>query len=128
MSLYKSSPPGHSTFFLLSPTRGNVAPNIAAVHDLQLAVGRLDRTTGQNPSERHHYGHQCGKQNCQFAHGLVLGFFMIRLARKKQAREHTYHTLLRLCSSNKFSSIYSDSSITVHCGPVEPHVQSISEK
>jgi len=37
MPLYKGSPPGHPTFFLLSTAGGNVAADVAAVHDLQLA-------------------------------------------------------------------------------------------
>jgi hypothetical protein len=40
MSVYKSSPPGHSTLLVLSATGGDVAPNVAAEHDLQFAVGR----------------------------------------------------------------------------------------
>lgn len=62
MSLYEGSPPGHPTFFVLSTTRGHIAPDVAAIHDLQLAFGRGDRTPGdQNTAE--HRSQECGQQN-----------------------------------------------------------------
>ena len=39
MSFDEGSPPGHPAFFVVSTAGGDVAPDIAAVHDLQLALG-----------------------------------------------------------------------------------------
>lgn len=40
LSINKGSPPGYSTFFILSATRGDVAPNVAAEHNLQFSISR----------------------------------------------------------------------------------------
>ncbi len=67
MSLYKGSPPGHPTFFLLSTTGGDVTPDIAAKHDLQLAFGRCRRAPGQDVAAKQS-GYQGSHQNRQFSH------------------------------------------------------------
>ena len=57
----KGSPPGYSTFFVLSATGGYIAPDIAAVHDLQFTVSRSTTATLQQES-----GHPCHtNQGCQ---------------------------------------------------------------
>ena len=105
MSLYKGSPPGHPTFFLLSTTGGDVTPDIAAKHDLQLAFSRCSRAPGQDIATEQS-GYQGSHQNRQFSHvsSVTIGNEM---ACKKQSRGYTFGELTRQyggsCQTNFFT-------------------------
>ncbi len=63
MSLYEGSPPGHPTFLVLSTTRGDIAPDVAAIHDLQLAFGGGNGAPGDQKTAEH-CSQECGQQDC----------------------------------------------------------------
>jgi len=56
MPFDEGSPPGHATFFVVSATGGDIAPDVSTIHYLKLAGSRLPAAT------RTGHGHQA-RQN-----------------------------------------------------------------
>jgi hypothetical protein len=78
MPIDEGSPPGHPSFFVVSTTGDDIATDIAAVHNLEAALGRCPTAADIGHSQKPQH---CGKSCCHILlHRLLeLGLEMVKL-------------------------------------------------